>query len=233
MKDSTHPDGTPESGPVDRAEQPGPTRWQRARAYLREHRYVTVAVAGLSAVALLLLVAVAAVLYLVSSGHYGEVPSDEALARISSPEASRVVDHRGRELGRYFIQERVSVERAALSEHLVHALVATEDARFYSHRGVDLEAWARVLYRTLIQGDEGSGGGSTLSQQLIKNVYGRSRVHDDPTVSLVLNKLREVICARRVERLLSKDEILALSSTPCPSPTRRCRRRRACCRTPA
>ena len=196
------------------AEEPGrPTLRDRGRAlreYLRTHPLVlglTLAVAAAGGLALTAYVVVIGLFY---GGVFGPMPSEAELAEITTAEASRVVGRDGTELGKYFLQERVAVPRAEMSDPLVHALVATEDARFYDHRGVDLLAWGRVLVNTVIRGDEDSGGGSTLSQQLMKNLYGRPARHENPDVSLVINKLREVFSARRCERLHSKDEILAL-----------------------
>ncbi len=153
---------------------------------------------------------VLALTYAVNHGALGPMPSQAELANITTSEASRILSADGEQLGKYFLQERVDVERQNISDNVINALVATEDARFYSHEGIDYQAWARVLYRTLIKGDESSGGGSTLSQQLVKNLYGREQRAEDETVSLIINKIREIYAARTIEQLHSKDDILTL-----------------------
>jgi penicillin-binding protein 1A len=86
-------------------------------------------------------------------------------------------------------------------------LVATEDVRFYEHSGVDYRSLARVFVKSLLLQNESSGGGSTLSQQLAKNLFPRKNLG---FLSMPVNKLREVILARRFEAIYSKEEILAL-----------------------
>lgn len=146
----------------------------------------------------------------VYAGSFGEVPTAQQLANVTTAEATRVLSRDGQQLGKYFLTERVHVAADEVSPNVIDALVATEDARFFSHHGYDLEAWARVLFKTVIGGDEGSGGGSTITQQLVKNLYGRERVFDDPTLSLVANKLREVFVACDLEAVHSKRDILTL-----------------------
>lgn len=94
-----------------------------------------------------------------------------------------------------------------ISPFAVQALIATEDARFYEHSGVDYRSLARVFIKSLLLDDEGSGGGSTISQQIAKNVYPRRRlwVLDTP-----VNKVREMIIASRLEEVFSKEEIIEL-----------------------
>src|SRR5699024_9844786 len=83
----------------------------------------------------------------------------------------------------------------------------TEDFRFYQHNGIDKRSLMRVFFKTILMGDESSGGGSTITMQLAKNLYGRN---DYGFLSIVINKLRETIVARRLEEVYSKHEILTL-----------------------
>ena len=106
------------------------------------------------------------------------------------------------ELGRYYFENRSNCRYADLSPNLVHALVATEDARFYKHCGVDFKALARVAFGIVTRS---RGGGSTITQQLAKNMYPR-----DPNVSVIKSKLQEWVVAIKLEREYSKDEILTL-----------------------
>ncbi len=140
-------------------------------------------------------------------GAFGSLPGEEELRSYRGATASLVLSEDGRIIGRYFHQNRTNVSYNHLPQHLVEALVATEDARFYRHRGIDARSLARVAVRSLILNDPGSGGGSTISQQLAKNIFGRER---HGPLSLPVNKIREALVALRIERIYSKEEILTL-----------------------
>ena len=119
------------------------------------------------------LFAVAIVLMqLVRSGFFGELPSEEDLASIRNEQATLVLDRDGALIGKLFAQDRTNVKFEDLPKHLVNALVATEDSRFFSHEGVDGRSYVRVFFRTLLGRDKSGGGGSTISQQIIKNLFG-------------------------------------------------------------
>ena len=81
-------------------------------------------------------------------------------------------------LGSYYVQNRSYVDYEDLAPSLVAALIATEDARFESHSGIDFISLARVAVRTIALGDRGQGGGSTITQQLAKNLFPRDTVRD-------------------------------------------------------
>ena len=91
--------------------------------------------------------------------------------------------------------------------HLVDALIATEDVRFYDHHGTDARSFLRVLFKSILMNDRSSGGGSTITQQLAKNMFGRTSGGFMPMVS---NKISELIMARRIEKVYSKNDILTL-----------------------
>ncbi|HEY9704057.1 MAG TPA: transglycosylase domain-containing protein, partial [Allocoleopsis sp.] len=74
-------------------------------------------------------------------------------------------------LGRIYIQNRAPVSFENIPKHMVKALLATEDSRFYTHSGVDAEALGRVIFKTFLMGQSGQGGGSTLTMQLAKLLY--------------------------------------------------------------
>lgn len=135
------------------------------------------------------------------------VPSAKELKGIETQVASDIYSADSILLGRYFKQYRTVVHYEDLPTHIGQALVATEDARFFQHSGVDYVAWGRVLFRTILKGDKTGGGGSTISQQLAKNLLPR---RDFKFFSLVINKLREVAIARRLERAYTKEGILGL-----------------------
>lgn len=143
----------------------------------------------------------------VYAGGFGSIPGKKALTSIQNEEASLVYSSDGVLIGKYFAENRTNISREEMPDHLVDALVATEDRRFYSHNGYDSRSYLRVFIRTLLLGDRSSGGGSTITQQLVKNLYGRS---DHGWLSLPVNKLRELIIAKRMETIYTKDELLTL-----------------------
>lgn len=150
----------------------------------------------------------AAILLLsISLGAYGQLPDKEDLAMVTNYQASEVLDIDGALLGRYYIENRSHVKYKEISSHFVQALIATEDARFFQHNGVDIRSWFRVLIKNIVMKNHSAGGGSTLSQQLAKNLYPRE---DYGFGSLLINKLKEVLIAKRLENLYSKEEILEL-----------------------
>ena len=140
-------------------------------------------------------------------GFLGDVPTSGQLEKIKKAQASEVFSADGKLLGKYYIENRSNVRFNEISPNVIKALVATEDSRFYKHRGIDEMALLRVFVRTIIFRESGSGGGSTLSQQIAKNLYPRN---DLGFFSMPVNKLRESIIAYRLERIYTKEEILTL-----------------------
>lgn len=144
---------------------------------------------------------------LVYIGAFGPLPSYYDLRDIRNNTASEVYSEDGVLLGKYYIENRILADFEELSPNIIHALVATEDARYFEHSGVDLRAFLRVLFKSILLFDESSGGGSTLSQQLIKNLYPRQ---NHRLLTMPVNKVREMLIARRLERIYSKEELLSL-----------------------
>lgn len=144
---------------------------------------------------------------LVWAGLFGKIPGRETLENISNQVATEVYSADSVLLGRYYLQERSTVPAAQIPVELKNALIATEDARFYKHHGVDNRSLIRVMVKGILFQQESAGGGSTLTQQLAKNLFPRRSY---ALFSLPINKIKEVIIARRLERVYSKDEILAL-----------------------
>lgn len=140
-------------------------------------------------------------------GLWGPLPSKKQLAEIKNSEASEILTSDGKLLGKYYRFDRQSVTYDAFPEHLIHALIATEDSRFYEHSGIDQQSLMRVFFKTILLQDASAGGGSTISQQLAKNLYGRQDVNK---IGIVMTKFRESIIARRIEKIYSKEEILTL-----------------------
>ena len=135
------------------------------------------------------------------------LPRKDALASIQNPEASLIYDSNKKLFGKYYIYERTNTSIEKISKPVIQALIATEDVRFYEHNGIDFRSLVRVLLRTIVLQDASGGGGSTLTQQLAKNLYPRQSF---PFASMAVNKVREMIIASRLESIFTKDEILEL-----------------------
>lgn len=144
---------------------------------------------------------------LVYFGGFGKLPNKAELSAISNEEASLVYSSDNALIGEYFAQNRTNIHLKDIPDHLINALVATEDKRFFSHKGFDTRSYFRVFLKSILLGDNSAGGGSTLTQQLVKNLFGRN---DYGFISLPVNKIKEVILASRLEDLYSKDELLLL-----------------------
>jgi penicillin-binding protein 1A len=144
---------------------------------------------------------------LVRIGAFSEMPSYADLKNIKNNTATNIYSVDNTLVGRYYYQNRTNARLDDLPEHLTKALIATEDIRFYKHSGVDLRSTLRVLVKTVILFDRSSGGGSTITQQLAKNLFGRA---DHGFLTIPVAKIKEIIIARRIEKLYSKDEILEL-----------------------
>jgi len=146
-------------------------------------------------------------LFAVYIGIFGPLPSLENLEEVNNDLASEVYANDGTLMGKYYQQNRMSVDNKVISKHVINALVATEDSRFFEHYGYDPVSLGRVLLRTLLLGDTKQGGGSTINQQLAKNLYPRASYG---LLSIPVNKSKEIFIAARLEQVYSKDEILAL-----------------------
>ena len=140
-------------------------------------------------------------------GTWGKIPDYRMLREIRHHEASSVYSEDGELLGKYFIENRTNVLFDSISPNAIHALIATEDARFYEHQGFDKISMLRVLVKTLLLGDRRAGGGSTLSQQLAKNLFPRE---EGGKWYMPVIKIKEIITAHRLEKLYTKTEILTL-----------------------
>ncbi|HTE33224.1 MAG TPA: transglycosylase domain-containing protein [Chryseolinea sp.] len=172
----------------------------RLKHYPKVVRTVLYAAAGL-VLAIILFVAS------IWGGLFGHVPGANELRNINHQVATEVYSADSVLLGRYFLQERSTVPAKEIPESLKNALICTEDVRFFKHHGIDTKSLFRVLIKSILMQDESAGGGSTLTQQLAKNLYPR---RDYVMLGLPINKVREMIIAKRLESVYSKDEILAL-----------------------
>lgn len=140
-------------------------------------------------------------------GLFGPLPTADDLKSIKNNNASEVVSSDGVLVGKYFIQNRSSVAYGDIPKVVIDALIATEDSRFFEHDGIDFYSIPRVVVKTIILGDRSGGGGSTISQQLIKNLFGRENYG---ALSIPVNKLKENITALKLEEIYSKEEIITL-----------------------
>ena len=153
------------------------------------------------------LLAVIVFFILLSLGVLGFMPTFEQLENPKANLATEVYSDSGELIGYIGIQNRSNVTFKDISPNLINALVATEDARFYEHSGIDLRSLLRVLTKTVLGGDRSSGGGSTLTQQLAKNLFPREK---KSTLGTVFAKLKEWVVADKLERNYSKEEILSM-----------------------
>ena len=156
----------------------------------------------------------AVVLMLLLVWAFADIPSFEELENPDSKLATQVLAEDGELLATFHIENRSHVDYFDLSPYLIQAAVATEDARFYKHSGIDYESIARVLFKTLLSRDSSQGGGSTITQQLAKTLYPRSentsKIPGAYQVKMVWTKLKEWITAVKLERDYTKDEIVTM-----------------------
>ena len=104
-------------------------------------------------------------------------------------------------------RRRLGCHRHELPKHLIDALVATEDVRYFKHEGVDSRSLFRVFFKTILSNNRSSGGGSTINQQLVKNMYGRNNYG---VLTMPVNKVKEAFLAYRLGKIYDKKEILTL-----------------------
>ena len=140
-------------------------------------------------------------------GLFGKLPSKEDLSAIKQEQATQVLDKNGDLIGKYYIYDRQPLTFDKFPQYLIDALIATEDARFYEHDGIDNVSLARVFLKNIILQDKSAGGGSTITLQLAKNLFGRKNY---PVFGMLINKFKESIIAKRLEEIYSKKEILTL-----------------------
>ena len=158
---------------------------------------------------ILVVLGAATAFYAIDQGWIGYMPPIEDLQNPINRFATQVYSCDGKLLGtwNYNRENRVMVDYTKLSPALVDALVATEDARFYEHCGIDFYALARAIIKRGIMGQKSAGGGSTITQQLAKQLY-TERAHS--TLERVLQKPIEWVIAVKLERNYTKDEIITM-----------------------
>lgn len=166
---------------------------------------------------------VAAILFIVAVNVnflwlFGGMPSLQELENPKSQNASLIISEDGQEIGKYFRENRNPLEFEQLPLNIINTLVSTEDARFTSHSGIDIRSMMRVVFSLGT-----AGGGSTISQQLAKNLFHTRSIEfgeDDPVyigllmkidgLRTVIAKVKEWILAIKLERRYTKQEIMAM-----------------------
>ena len=148
--------------------------------------------------------------YAISEGWIGYMPPIEDLQNPINRFATQIYSSDGKLMGtwNYNRENRVMIDYTKMSPHLVHALVATEDVRFYEHSGIDFYALGRAIIKRGLMGKKSAGGGSTITQQLAKQVWTTERAQS--TLERVLQKPIEWVIAVKLERNYTKDEILTM-----------------------
>jgi len=142
---------------------------------------------------------------LIANEVFGDLPSVEELQNPRSNLATVIYSSDQKVLGKYYNENRINIRFKDLDKDLVSALVATEDARFYEHSGVDVKALFRAALG--IFGGGSRGGGSTISQQLAKMMFPREDLNK---FELVIRKIKEWVIAARLEKNYTKEEIMAM-----------------------
>lgn len=153
--------------------------------------------------------AAAGAFYAIYEGWIGYMPPIEDLQNPINRFATQVYSADGKVLGtwNYNRENRVVVDYTQLSPSLIKALVATEDARFYDHSGIDFIALGRAVVKRGLLGQKSAGGGSTITQQLAKQLYSGT-AHS--VMERMLQKPIEWVIAVKLERNYTKDEIIAM-----------------------
>ena len=142
----------------------------------------------------------------------GALPSVEELRNPKLNQSSEIYTSDGVPIGKFFAENRTPIQFQNIPRHLINALIATEDARFYQHSGVDTRSVGRAIFGVLT-GKENSGGGSTITQQLAKNLFKTRRdskglLMNVPFIRTFVYKSKEWLMAKKLENNFSKDEIL-------------------------
>ena len=147
--------------------------------------------------------------YAINEGWIGYMPPIEELQNPINRYATQVISADGKVMGtwNYNRENRIMVDYTQLAPSLVQALVATEDVRFYEHSGIDFFALGRAIVKRGVMGQKSAGGGSTITQQLAKQLYSAT-AHS--VMERLLQKPIEWVIAVKLERNYTKDEIIAM-----------------------
>ena len=150
---------------------------------------------------------------LISANKLGPIPSFEELENPDNSLAAEVYSEDNVLLGKFYIQNRTWTDYEDISPYVIDALIATEDIRFHRHSGIDFRGLARVLVKTIMLG-QNTGGGSTITQQLAKNLFLPRDLSNDPAIvrasKLAVSKFKEWQTAVKLERSYTKEEIITM-----------------------
>lgn len=138
-------------------------------------------------------------------GAWGKIPGKKELSSLEYQRATEVYTADSVLIGKYYLFDRQPITYEDFPKHLTDALIAIEDERFYEHSGIDYKSLLRVAFKSILMQDQSAGGGSTLTQQLAKNLYPRSNRKKS---NLAVHKIKEMIMASRLENSYSKEEII-------------------------
>ena len=140
-------------------------------------------------------------------GLFGHIETRSELLNYKNATASVVLSEEGDIIGKFYSENRTNASYDKIPPDLINALIATEDTRFFDHGAIDYRSLVRVFIKTVLFRRSESGGGSTLTQQLAKNMYGRRKFGP---ITIPVNKLKEIFLAARLEKVFKKEEILTL-----------------------
>ena len=147
---------------------------------------------------------------LISFNVFGPMPSFKQLENPENDLASEVWSEDGNLLGKFYVINRTWTDIDEISPYVIDALIATEDIRFFKHSGIDIRGLGRVVYKTILQGESSSGGGSTITQQLAKNLFPRDTTTYKfalvKIAKLGITKFREWVTAVKLEKSYTKNE---------------------------
>ncbi len=185
-----------------------PPNWRKRYLQLYHQKPILTKIALVASLVFFLsMLSVSVFITLLYSGGFGTIPTKDSLKNIDHNLASEVYTADGVLLGRYYLENRLPAKLEEIPDCLKNALIAAEDSRFYEHNGIDYRALGRVLVKSILMQRDESGGGSTITQQLAKNLFPRQKFW---FFSLPINKAREMAIATRLEKVYSKEEIIAL-----------------------
>jgi len=145
--------------------------------------------------------------FIIAQGWLGFMPTFEELENPKSLLASEIYSADDKIIGNWYLENRMQVSYNQLPPHLIDALIATEDVRFYRHSGIDLRGVARMI-KGIITGNTNLGGGSTITQQLAKNLFPRQSFSN--YFKFAIRKFKEWVIAVKLEKSYTKEEIITM-----------------------
>lgn len=157
---------------------------------------------------------IVSIFILIGVEFFGPMPTFEELENPKSNIATEIISEDNVVMGNFYVQNRTFVDYDEISPNVINALIATEDVRYNSHSGIDFRGLGRVMFKTVLIGKRNAGGGSTITQQLAKNLFPRDTVSNRSAVvrktKLVITKFKEWITSVKLERNYTKKEIIAM-----------------------